>query len=115
VAQPLTTSGQSRARSPSEIQASNTAELSKAGISESTLFGASPSSSLSGSAVLASLLAQSSRHLFDPTSQPIVPPKQQVVSSSNLTAKLHYLKPDEVALIKKAFHFSDSAHLGQYR
>jgi len=113
VAQPLTTSGTIGSRSPNEILSSASIHTSTA--SEQGLFGASPSSSLSGSAVLASLLAQSSRHLFGPTSQPILPPKQQVVSISNLTAKLNYLKPDEIALVKKAFQFADSAHLGQYR
>jgi len=65
--------------------------------------------------VIASLLEQSSRHLFGPTSQPTLPPKQQVVSIAGLTEKLHYLKPEEVSQIKKAFQFADAAHLGQYR
>ncbi|MBJ7379889.1 MAG: bifunctional (p)ppGpp synthetase/guanosine-3',5'-bis(diphosphate) 3'-pyrophosphohydrolase [Polynucleobacter sp.] len=67
------------------------------------------------SGVIASLLAQSSRHLFGPTSQPQLPPKQQVVSIANLTSKLGYLKATEIKDIKKAFHFADEAHLGQYR
>ncbi len=112
MAQPLTTPGSIGRRSPSDVLSSTSIHSSQA--SEPGLFGA-PSSSLSSSAVLASLLAQSSRHLFGPTSQPVVPPKQQVVSISALTAKLHYLKPDELALVKKAFQFADSAHLGQYR
>ncbi|NCV94002.1 MAG: bifunctional (p)ppGpp synthetase/guanosine-3',5'-bis(diphosphate) 3'-pyrophosphohydrolase, partial [Burkholderiaceae bacterium] len=65
--------------------------------------------------VIASLLEQSSRHLFGPTSQPTLPPKQQVVSITGLTDKLHYLKPEEINQIKKAFQFEDAAHLGQYR
>ena len=65
--------------------------------------------------VIASLLEQSSRHLFGPTSQPTLPPKQQVVSITGLTDKLHYLKPEEINQIKKAFQFADAAHLGQYR
>ena len=65
--------------------------------------------------VIASLLEQSSRHLFGPTSQPTFPPKQQVVSIASLTEKLHYLKPEEINQIKKAFQFADAAHLGQYR
>jgi len=65
--------------------------------------------------VIASLLEQSSRHLFGPTSQPTVPPKQQVVSITGLTEKLHYLKPEEINQIKRAFQFADTAHLGQYR
>jgi GTP diphosphokinase / guanosine-3',5'-bis(diphosphate) 3'-diphosphatase len=65
--------------------------------------------------ILASILAQSSRHLFGPTSKPKLPLKPQVVSISGLISKLSYLKPDEIELIKKAFHFSDAAHLGQYR
>ncbi|MBU3630119.1 RelA/SpoT family protein [Polynucleobacter sp. AP-Melu-500A-A1] len=65
--------------------------------------------------VLATLLAQSSRHLFGPTSAPNLPLKHQVVSIEGLLSKLSYLKSNEVALIKKAFQFSDAAHLGQYR
>ena len=67
------------------------------------------------SSIIATLLAQSSRHLFGPTSAPALPLKHQVVSIDGLISKLCYLKPDEVALIKQAFHFADSAHLGQYR
>jgi len=68
------------------------------------LLGESSSSQLSANSakaglstnqsVIASLLEQSSRHLFGPTSQPTVPPKQQVVSITGLTEKLHYLKPE---------------------
>ena len=65
--------------------------------------------------IIASLLAQSSRHLFGPTSAPSLPLKHQVVSIEGLLAKLSYLKPEEIAQIKKAFQFSDAAHLGQYR
>ncbi|MBU3617535.1 RelA/SpoT family protein [Polynucleobacter sp. JS-Polo-80-F4] len=65
--------------------------------------------------IIASLLAQSSRHLFGPTSAPSLPLKHQVVSIEGLLAKLSYLKPEEIVQIKKAFQFSDAAHLGQYR
>ena len=65
--------------------------------------------------ILASVLAQSSRHLFGPTSKPKLPLKPQVVSIKGLISKLSYLKADEIDLIKKAFQFSDTAHLGQYR
>ncbi|MBU3603429.1 RelA/SpoT family protein [Polynucleobacter sp. AP-Kaivos-20-H2] len=65
--------------------------------------------------IIASLLAQSSRHLFGPTSAPNLPLKHQVVSIEGLLAKLSYLKPEEIAQVKKAFQFSDAAHLGQYR
>lgn len=65
--------------------------------------------------VIASLLAQSSRHLFGPTSAPNLPLKHQVVSIEGLLSKLSYLKPEEITQIKKAFQFSDAAHLGQYR
>ncbi|MBU3582040.1 bifunctional (p)ppGpp synthetase/guanosine-3',5'-bis(diphosphate) 3'-pyrophosphohydrolase [Polynucleobacter sp. AP-Capit-er-40B-B4] len=65
--------------------------------------------------IIASLLAQSSRHLFGPTSAPNLPLKHQVVSIEGLLSKLTYLKPEEIAQIKKAFQFSDAAHLGQYR
>ena len=65
--------------------------------------------------ILATLLAQSSRHLFGPTSAPNLPLKHQVVSIEGLLSKLSYLKPDEIVQIKKAFQFADAAHLGQYR
>ncbi len=65
--------------------------------------------------VIDTLLAQSSRHLFGPTSAPSLPLKHQVVSIEGLLSKLGYLKPAEVTLVKKAFQFSDAAHLGQYR
>ena len=65
--------------------------------------------------IIATLLAQSSRHLFGPTSAPTLPLKHQVVSIERLISKLTYLKPDEIIQIKKAFQFSDAAHLGQYR
>jgi len=65
--------------------------------------------------IIASLLAQSSRHLFGPTSAPSLPLKHQVVSIESLLSKLSYLKPEEVAQVKKAFQFSDASHLGQYR
>jgi GTP pyrophosphokinase len=65
--------------------------------------------------VIASLLAQSSRHLFGPTSAPSLPLKHQVVSIEGLLAKISYLKPEEIAQVKKAFQFSDTSHLGQYR
>ena len=67
------------------------------------------------SSIIATLLAQSSRHLFGPTSAPTLPLKHQVVSIDGLISKLGYLKPDEVNLVKQAFHFADAAHLGQYR
>jgi GTP diphosphokinase / guanosine-3',5'-bis(diphosphate) 3'-diphosphatase len=67
------------------------------------------------SVIIAAMLEKSSRHLFGPTSAPEVPPKQQVVSLSGLTDRLTYLKSSEIKLIKKAFHFADEAHLGQYR
>ena len=65
--------------------------------------------------IIAAILEQSSRHLFGPTSQPAIPPKPQVVSIAALTAQLQHLKPEELALIKKAFQHADGAHLGQYR
>ena len=61
------------------------------------------------------VLEQTYRHLFGPTSQPAAPPRQQVVSITALTEKLSYLKPADLKLVKEAFHFSDEAHLGQYR
>jgi GTP pyrophosphokinase len=67
------------------------------------------------SSIIATMLAQSSRHLFGPTSTPKLPLKHQVVSIEGLISKLAYLKPEEIVLIKQAFHFADAAHLGQYR
>ncbi|HEF4723971.1 TPA: bifunctional (p)ppGpp synthetase/guanosine-3',5'-bis(diphosphate) 3'-pyrophosphohydrolase [Burkholderia multivorans] len=61
-------------------------------------------------------LEQSFRHLFGPTATPEQPRKHGVVSIANLTAALaEYLGPDEIKEVKAAFHFSDEAHLGQYR
>ena len=78
------------------------------------LLGESSSSQLSANSakaglstnqsVIASLLEQSSRHLFGPTSQPTVPPKQQVVSITGLTEKLH--SSSQRKLIKSNGHFS---------
>ena len=83
---------------------------------QAQLLDLDPNSSQSGKkSIIASLLAQSSRHLFGPTSAPNLPLKHQVVSIEGLLSKLSYLKPDEIAQIKKAFQFSDAAHLGQYR
>ena len=65
--------------------------------------------------IIAAMLEKSGRHLFGPTSAPLQPPKQQVISIADLTAKLSYLTSAELKLVKKAFHFSDEAHLGQYR
>ncbi|CAG2143692.1 bifunctional (p)ppGpp synthetase/guanosine-3',5'-bis(diphosphate) 3'-pyrophosphohydrolase [Cupriavidus plantarum] len=61
------------------------------------------------------VLAQSYRHFFGPTSQPAVPPRQQVISIARLMEKLAYLKPADQAIVREAFQFSDEAHLGQYR
>ncbi len=65
--------------------------------------------------ILAALLEKSGRHLFGPTLAPVQAPKLQVVSIAVLTDKLSYLKSSEIKLIKKAFHYADEAHLGQYR
>ncbi|MEX3548564.1 MAG: bifunctional (p)ppGpp synthetase/guanosine-3',5'-bis(diphosphate) 3'-pyrophosphohydrolase [Burkholderia sp.] len=62
------------------------------------------------------VLEQSFRHLFGPTATPEQPRKHGVVSIAKLTAALaEYLPPEEVKEVKAAFHFSDEAHLGQYR
>ncbi|WP_068323112.1 RelA/SpoT family protein [Polynucleobacter yangtzensis] len=85
-------------------------------LAQAQLLDIDSNSSQSGrKSVIASLLAQSSRHLFGPTSAPNLPLKHQVVSIEGLLSKLSYLKPEEIAQIKKAFQFSDAAHLGQYR
>jgi GTP pyrophosphokinase len=65
--------------------------------------------------IFAAMLEKTSRHLFGPTSAPASPPKQQVVSLTALTTKLSYLKSSELKLVRRAFHFADEAHLGQYR
>ena len=62
------------------------------------------------------VLEQSFRHLFGPTATPEQPRKHGVVSLAKLTAALaEYLPPEEIKEVKAAFHFSDEAHLGQYR
>ncbi|MBR8382500.1 bifunctional (p)ppGpp synthetase/guanosine-3',5'-bis(diphosphate) 3'-pyrophosphohydrolase [Burkholderia cenocepacia] len=62
------------------------------------------------------VLEQPFRHLFGPTATPEQPRKHGVVSIAKLTAALaEYLGPDEIKEVKAAFHFSDEAHLGQYR
>lgn len=62
------------------------------------------------------VLEQSVKHLFGPTVTPEHPRKHKVVSIANLTAALsEYLEQSEIEQIKVAFHFSDQAHLGQYR
>ena len=82
---------------------------------ETSATGLEPRSTSVTQDVIAAMLEQSGRHLFGPTFAPAQPPKQQVVSISGLTAKLDYLKPEEIKLVKRAFHFADEAHLGQYR
>ncbi len=62
------------------------------------------------------VLEQSFRHLFGPTATPEQPRKHDVVSIAKLTSMLAgYMSPDEIKEVKAAFHFSDEAHLGQYR
>src|ERR1700735_1263928 len=62
------------------------------------------------------VLEQSFRHLFGPTATPEQPRRHDVVSIAKLTSALSgYLPPEEIKDIKAAFHFSDEAHLGQYR
>ncbi|MBN3723759.1 RelA/SpoT family protein [Burkholderia sp. Ac-20379] len=62
------------------------------------------------------VLEQSFRHLFGPTNTPEQPRKHGVVSIAKLTAALaEYLGPEDIKEVKAAFHFSDEAHLGQYR
>jgi guanosine-3',5'-bis(diphosphate) 3'-pyrophosphohydrolase len=62
------------------------------------------------------VLEQSFRHLFGPTATPEQPRKHEVVSIAKLTTELSgYLSKSEIKDIKAAFHFSDQAHLGQYR
>ena len=83
--------------------------------SQNDLLHESASDASTKHSIIATLLAQSSRHLFGPTSAPSLPLKHQVVSIEALISKLSYLKPEEIAQIKRAFQFSDEAHLGQYR
>ena len=62
------------------------------------------------------VLEQSFRHLFGPTATPEKPRRSDVVSIAKLTTELAaYLSPEEIKQVKQAFHFSDEAHLGQYR
>jgi GTP diphosphokinase / guanosine-3',5'-bis(diphosphate) 3'-diphosphatase len=51
-------------------------------------------------------------------SRPLAPPatsKEEVASFAALEAKLGYLGKPEVKLIREAYKFADSAHLGQFR
>src|ERR1700759_2202359 len=65
---------------------------------------------------IAAVLEQSFRHLFGPTATPEQPRRHDVVSIARLTSALSgYLQPEEIKDVKAAFHFSDEAHLGQYR
>lgn len=67
-------------------------------------------------AYIDAVLEQSFRHLFGPTATPEQPRKHEVVSIARLTEALGtYMTPAEIKEIKAAFHFSDQAHLGQYR
>ncbi|MGO4611301.1 guanosine-3',5'-bis(diphosphate) 3'-pyrophosphohydrolase, partial [Variovorax sp. 2RAF20] len=50
-----------------------------------------------GELFIDAVLAQSYRHFFGPTSQPAVPPRQQVISISRLMETLTYLKPADQA------------------
>ncbi|WP_173405432.1 RelA/SpoT family protein [Caballeronia insecticola] len=62
------------------------------------------------------VLEQSFRHLFGPTATPEQPRKHDVVSIAKLTNGLaNYISAEEIKEVKSAFHFSDEAHLGQYR
>ena len=66
---------------------------------------------------LNAVLELSYRHLFGPTATPAEPPqKHKVVSIAHIQKLVsEYLEESDVQLIKKAFQFSDAAHLGQYR
>ena len=63
------------------------------------------------------VLEQSFRHLFGPTATPEQPRRHDVVSIAKLTSAL--VRPisrrKRSRTVKAAFHFSDEAHLGQYR
>src|SRR5471032_1316043 len=62
------------------------------------------------------VLEQSFRHLFGPTATPEKPRRHDVVSITKMTPEVAaYLSPEEIKQVKLAFHFSDEAHLGQYR
>ncbi|CAG4889717.1 RelA/SpoT family protein [Paraburkholderia saeva] len=62
------------------------------------------------------VLEQSFRHLFGPTATPEQPRRHDVVSIAKLTSALaEFITPEEIKDVKAAFHFSDEAHLGQYR
>ncbi len=86
--------------------------------SSASLSVESPATSKAASArkYIDAVLEQSFRHLFGPTATPEQPRKLDVVSIAKLTATLSaYLKKNELKDVKAAFHFSDEAHLGQYR
>ena len=109
---PLSASSSSDASG--EVSSKAASSIKKPASQNDLLHESAPDASTKQS-IIATLLAQSSRHLFGPTSAPNLPLKHQVVSIEALISKLSYLKPEEIAQIKKAFQFSDEAHLGQYR
>ncbi|WP_226806859.1 RelA/SpoT family protein [Candidatus Vallotia cooleyia] len=70
----------------------------------------------SARAYIDAVLEQSYRHLFGPTVTPKQPCKHEAISIEKLTEELSsYMTLDEIHEIKTAFHFSNEAHLGQYR
>ncbi|CBW74184.1 GTP pyrophosphokinase (EC 2.7.6.5) / Guanosine-3',5'-bis(Diphosphate) 3'-pyrophosphohydrolase (EC 3.1.7.2) [Mycetohabitans rhizoxinica HKI 454] len=88
---------------------------SPAGVDAAGGAGAATKTS-SARAYIDAVLEQSFRHLFGPTATPEQPRKHEVVSIAKLTEELgSYMTPAEIKEIKAAFHFSDEAHLGQYR
>src|ERR1700761_3849731 len=95
------------------MEASMSSDSSSASLSVES---ATPSKATSARKYIDAVLEQSFRHLFGPTATPEQPRKHEVVSIAKLTSMLSaYLKKNELKEVKAAFHFSDEAHLGQYR
>jgi guanosine-3',5'-bis(diphosphate) 3'-pyrophosphohydrolase len=95
------------------MEASMSSDSSSASLSVES---PTPSKAASARKYIDAVLEQSFRHLFGPTATPEQPRKHEVVSIAKLTAVLStYLKKNELKEVKAAFHFSDEAHLGQYR
>jgi guanosine-3',5'-bis(diphosphate) 3'-pyrophosphohydrolase len=95
------------------MEASMSSDSSSASLSVES---PTPSKAASARKYIDAVLEQSFRHLFGPTATPEQPRKHEVVSIAKLTTTLSaYLKKNELKEVKAAFHFSDEAHLGQYR
>ncbi len=77
----------------------------KARMAASAAVEEAPTALAGDSLFIDAVLAQSYRHFFGPTSQPAVPPRQQVISIARLMEKLAYLKAPDQVRVREAFQF----------